>query len=71
MIWSWLVEAIFVGFMAFALLVGIIFYERLVARKNALLKARQKDQDNADAIRDRVRDVPDSLREFDERGFRD
>jgi Flp pilus assembly protein TadB len=71
MIWSWLVEAIFVGFMAFALLVGIIVYERRVARKNALLKARQKDQDNADAIRDRVRDVPDSLREFDERGFRD
>ena len=71
MIWSWLVEAIFVGFMAFALLVGIIGYERRVARQNALLQARQKDQDNADAIRDRVRDVPDSLREFDERGFRD
>jgi hypothetical protein len=44
MIWSWLVEAIFVGFMAFALLVGIIGYERRVARKNAESKTKGSRQ---------------------------
>lgn len=76
MIWAWLInsrvgQAISGAAVAVSLLLGIIAHQRRDARKDALRDAREKDRDNADSIRDRVRDVPDKLHEYSERGFRD
>jgi hypothetical protein len=57
--------------MAAGLFLAIIAQQRSDARKDALRGAREKDRDNAASIRDRVRDVPDKLHDFAERGFRD
>jgi hypothetical protein len=76
MIWAWLInsrvgQAISGAAVAVSLLLGIIAHQRRDARKDALRDAREKDRANADSIRDRVRDVPDKLHEYSERGFRD
>ena len=76
MIWAWLInsrvgQAISGAAVAVSLLLGIIAHQRRDARKDALRDAREKDRDNADSIRDRVRDVPDKLHQYSERGFRD
>ena len=76
MIWAWLInsrvgQAISGAAVAVSLLLGVIAHQRRDARKDALRDAREKDRDNADSIRDRVRDVPDKLHEYSERGFRD
>ena len=76
MIWAWLVRsrlgrAISTAAIAAGLFLAIIARQRSDAREDALRDAREKDRDNADSIRDRVRDVPDKLHQFDQRGFRD
>jgi hypothetical protein len=76
MIWSWLInsrvgQAISGAAVAVSLLLGVIAHQRRDARKDALRDAIEKDRANADSIRDRVRDVPDKLHEYSERGFRD
>jgi len=76
MIWAWLInsrvgQAISGAAVAVSLLLGIIAHQRRDARKDALRDAREKDRANADGIRDRVRDVPDKLHEYSERGLRD
>lgn len=76
MIWAWLVRsrlgrAISTTAMAAGLFLAIIAQQRSDARKNALRDAREKDRADAASIRDRVRDVPDKLHDYSERGFRD
>ena len=76
MIWAWLInsrvgQAISGAAVAVSLLLGIIAHQPRDARKNALRDAREKDRDNADSIRDRVRRADDSLHKYSERGFRD
>jgi hypothetical protein len=56
---------------AVSLFLGLIAYQRRDARNDALRDARERDRDNADSIRDRVRDVPERLRYYDDTGFRD
>ena len=76
MIWSWLIgsrlgrtaSAVFAALLLFW---GIIAQQRRDAGNDALRAARQKDQDDAEDVRDRVRDVPDKLHNFANRGFRD
>jgi hypothetical protein len=41
------------------------------ARSATLRKAKDKDQKNADSIRDRMRDVPKRVHDYTDRGFRD
>lgn len=76
MIWSWIIGSrlgrAFGGIgIALGLLWAVIAQQRRDARNNALRDARQRDRDNADSIRDRVRGVDDSLHKHSERGFRD
>jgi hypothetical protein len=76
MIWSWLVgsrlgRAVSGAGVVVALLLGLIAQQRRDARNDALRDAREKDRDNADDIRSRVRDVPDRVRDYSERGWRD
>jgi hypothetical protein len=76
MIWAWLsgsrigraLSAIGVAVM---LLVGLIAQQRRDARNDALRDARERDQDNANDVRSRVRDVPDRVRDYNDRGWRD
>ena len=76
MIWSWLIgsrlgrTASAVAAAVF-LFLGIIAQQRRDARTDALRDAREKDRGNADIIRDRVRDVPDKLHDYADRGWRD
>ena len=76
MIWSWLIgsrlgRSISTAALAVTLFLGIIAQQRRDARNDALRDARERDRDNADSIRDRVRDVPDKLHDYSDRGFRD
>ena len=76
MIWSWLIgsrlgRSISTAALAVTLFLGIIAQQRRDARTDALRNAREKDRDNADSIRDRVRDVPDKLHDYADRGWRD
>jgi len=57
---------------AVGLFLGIIAHQRRDAARDATQRLKDKDQENATAIRDRVeRDLPDKLREYEGRGFRD
>jgi len=74
--WLWLVtskvgRAISGAVIALSLFLGIIAQQRKDAAKKAISRAKQKDQSNADAIRDRVSRADDSLHKYDGRGFRD
>lgn len=76
MIWSWLIgsrlgRSISTAALAVTLFLGIIAQQRRDAGNDALLDAREKDRADADSIRDRVRDVPDKLHDFADRGYRD
>jgi len=57
---------------ALGLFLGIIAHQRRDAARDATQRLREKDQENADAIRDRVqRERAGKLREYESRGFRD
>lgn len=76
MIWSWLIgsrlgRALSGAVIALGLFWTIIAQQRSDARKDALHNIKEKDRDNAHVIRDRVRDVPNKLRDYTQRGFRD
>lgn len=76
MIWSWLIgsrlgRAISGAVVAVSLLLGLIAQQRKDAAKKAISRAKQKDQDNANSIRDRVGRADDSLHKYRDRGFRD
>jgi hypothetical protein len=76
MIWSWLIgsrlgRAIGGIGIALGLFWAFIAQQRRDARKDALRDAKEKDRDNANSIRDRVRDVPNKLHDYSNRGFRD
>lgn len=76
MIWSWLITSrlgrvISGGVVAVSLLLGLIAQQRRDARRDALRDAKEKDRDNADDIRARVRDVPNRVHDYDNRGWRD
>ena len=74
--WSWLIttkvgRGLSATAAALALFFGIVIRQRHDARKKALRQVKEKDQKNADAIRDRLRDAPSKLRDYSDRGFRD
>lgn len=76
MIWSWLIgsrlgRTASAVVAAVLLFLGIIAQQRRDARNDALRDAREKDRESADDIRSRVRDVPDRVRDYSERGWRD
>jgi hypothetical protein len=76
MIWSWLIgsrlgRSISGGFIAIGLFLAVIAQQRSDAAKKAISRAKQKDQDNANSIRDRVSRADDSLHKYRDRGFRD
>ena len=76
MIWSWLIgsrlgRSISTAALAVTLFLSIIVQQRRDARADALRAARQKDQDDAESVRDRVRRVDDSLHKYSDRGWRD
>jgi 3-methyladenine DNA glycosylase AlkD len=74
--WSWLLtskigQMIGATASALALFFGVVIQQRHDARKKALRQVKEKDQKNANAIRDRVDRADDSLHKYDGRGFRD
>jgi hypothetical protein len=74
--WAWLITSRagrMVGgvFIALSIFWGIIAQQRFDARKKALRQVKEKDRNNADAIRDRVSRADDGLHKYDKRGFRD
>jgi hypothetical protein len=74
--WSWLIttkigRGLSATAAALALFCGIVIQQRHDARKRALRQVKEKDQKNANAIRDRVGRADDSLHKYDGRGFRD
>jgi cysteinyl-tRNA synthetase len=74
--WSWFITTKFgrglsATAAALALFCGIVIQQRHDARTKALRQVKEKDQKNADAIRDRLRDAPSKLRDYSNRGFRD
>jgi hypothetical protein len=74
--WTWLVgskvgRAVSGAVIALSLFLGIIAQQRRDAAKKAVSRAKEKDQGNANAIRDRVARADDSLHKFNNRGFRD
>jgi hypothetical protein len=74
--WSWLIVTKFgrglsATAAALALFCGVVIQQRHDARKKALRQVKEKDQKNANAIRDRVDRADDSLHKYDGRGFRD
>jgi hypothetical protein len=76
MIWSWLIgsrlgRSISGAFIAIGLFLAVIAQQRSDAAKKAISRAKQKDQDNANSIRDRVSRADDSLHKYRDRGFRD
>ena len=76
MIWSWLIgsrlgRSISGAGVDLALLLGLIAQQRRDARNDALRNAKERDRDDADSIRDRVRRADDSLHKYSERGWRD
>ena len=76
MIWSWLIgsrlgRSISTAALAVTLFLGIIAQQRRDARNDALRDARERDRENVENIRSRVRDVPDKLHDYSDRGFRD
>lgn len=75
MIWSWLIgsrlgRSISGAAVAVSLLLGLIAQQRRDAAKKAISRAKQKDQDNASRIRDRVSRADNSLHKYRDRGFR-
>ena len=76
MIWSWLIgsrlgRSISTAALAVTLFLGIIAQQRRDARNDALRDARERDRENVENIRSRVRDVPDKLHDYADRGWRD
>ena len=76
MIWSWLIgsrlgRAASAVVAAVLLFLGIIAQQRRDARKDALLDAKERDRENAENIRTRVRSVPDRVHDYSDRGYRD
>jgi hypothetical protein len=74
--WLWFItskvgRAVSGAAVALSLLLGLIAQQRRDAAKKAISRAKQKDQDNANAIRDRVSRADDSLHKYRDRGFRD